>query len=310
MKILKRVLAVVVSLLLLFCLNNFLLLDNYNSTVMYGSFVDKSERAESIDGEKILLIGGSSTNLGFDSKTFEELSGKPCANLAISAAIPLRVYMKAADLLAEKGDIIIMPLEYTYYSKDFYEVDETYVDMVGVDKNLKCEDDLYHSIEYLSTKFLRSFTISNDCLLFAIKNKISTGNTIYIADSVDEYGDFRLHKDREPSYKRESLDIEFDYEENTMNEIVSFIDKMEQKGVTVYLTYPGYDIYSVKNYEQYSEDVIKAVEKYIPEKNILGTPMDFAYQEEYFFDTAYHLQYQYRKENTEKLFSFYSKAVQ
>ncbi|MBR3988361.1 MAG: hypothetical protein IKK10_03555 [Clostridia bacterium] len=310
MKIFKRVVAVVISLLIIFCLNNILLLKSYNSSVLYGSFVQKRACADSIDGEKIIAIGGSATNLGFDSKTFEELSGKPCVNLAVSAGIPLRVYMKAADICSQKGDIVIMPLEYDYYDKDFYNVDEAYVDMVNVDKDLKCKDDLYHSIEYICSTFLRSFTIINDCMLFKVRDKLNTQNTIYIADSVDEYGDFYLHKDRTPVYTRVIIDTEFIYNDVTMNEIASFIDRMEQKGVTVYLTYPVTDIYRIKNYENYADDVQRAVESYIPKANIIGTPMDFAYEEECFFDTAYHLQYEYRKEYTEKLFSIYQNTAE
>lgn len=310
MKIFKKVVAVAILLLLVFYLNNLLLLDTYNSSVLYGSFTQKMERAESLDDEKIIVIGGSATNLGFDSKTFEELSGKPCANLAISAGVPLRVYMKAAELCAKKGDSIIMPLEYNYYNEGFYDVSEVYVDMVGVDKDLKYEDNFYHSIEYVSLTFLRSFTRLNDCILFTIKDKMNTQNTIYVADSVDEFGDFYLHKDRERTYVRSVVDIKFEYDKGTMCEIVKFIEKMEQKGVTVYLTYPATDIYRIKNYKQYADDAKKAVERYIPAKNILGTPMDFAYEEEFFFDTAYHLQYEYRKEYTKKLFSYYEKTTE
>ena len=309
MKIFLKISAVVLSLLLVFTLNNRLLLSIYNSSALYGSFTQKMKRAETIDTEKVIIIGGSASNLGFDSKTFESLSGKPCANLSVSAGVPLRVYMKAAELCAKSGDIVIMPLEYNYYNGDFHGISEAYVDMVGVDKSLRCNDDFYHSIEYGVSSFLRSFTRINDCILFALRDKMNTQNTIYIADSVDEYGDFCLHKDRAPTYKRTIENLEFEYNEENLMEILRFIEKMSQKGVEVFLTYPATDIYRISSYQQYADDAREAVENYIPVKHIIGTPMDFAYEEAFFFDTAYHLQHKYRSAYTEKLYSLYKNAT-
>ena len=310
MKIGIRVLAIIAILSLCFTFNNRFLLNYYNNSALYGSFLQKRERAEKIDVEKIIVVGGSASNLGFDSKYFEQLSGKPAVNLAVSAGIPLKVYMRAAELCAKNGDVLIMPLEYDYYNSDIDEICESYVDMVGVDPDLKCDENLWNSIEYYSIMFLRSFTRMNDCIVFALKNLMGSENTIYIADSVDEYGDFCVHKDRIPTYVSTANVIQFKHNSETLHRIYDFIKQMEQKGVTVYLTYPCVDRNQFMDCEQYFAEVQQIVEDYIPTKNIIGTPSAFGYDPEFFFDTAYHIRYENREIYTEKLFTLYNQIIQ
>ncbi len=310
MKVFIRVTAILLVIVSLFVINDRLTVDRYSETVMYGSFEQKRARAESIDSEKFIIIGGSASNLGFDSKRFEELAGKPAVNLSVSAGVPLRVYMRAAELCAREGDVILFPIEYGYYKDEFDKVSEDYVDIVAVDGDLRCDKGLTNHMEYVAARFLRSFTRINDCLLFALRSKMGTENTIYIADSVDEYGDFCLHKDREPTYLCSPRDDRFEYNEDTMGEIARFIEDMSAKGVTVYLTYPCVDKNNFEDYEQYFADAQKAVERYIPAANVIGTPSDFAYESDFFFDTAYHLRYENRAVHTERLFQHYQQKAE
>lgn len=309
MKIIKKITVLLLVLLLAFVVNSTVVIKYYNANALYGSATKKLQRAEAIQQQKYIVVGGSASNLAFDSELFEELSGKPAVNLAISAAVPLGIYMKAAENCANAGDVIIMPLEYTFYWKDPYGVDEAYVDMLAVDPSLKCVKTFQGNMEYYYTSFLRSFSRLNDCFLFAVKSGLETENTIYIADSVNEYGDFCLHENRTPTYSRVVQDTTFVYAEETMQEIRAFIERMGQKGVTVYISYPSYDLYSVKGYEQYAQKVQETVGKYIPSDHIIGTPLDFAYDEDFFFDTPYHIQYENRAQYTQDLFACYQQTV-
>ncbi len=310
MKVFKRVAAVIIVLSLVFAMNMFVIAKEYNSQALYGSFVYKRERAESLDSEKFIVAGGSASNLGFDSAAFEELSGKPAVNLSLSAGIPLRVYMKAAEDVAQSGDVIILPLEYEYYAKDFDAVTESYVDVISVDYRLKNDRGILNNIECLYSTFLRSFTRLNDCIMFFLRDKSGAGNTIYIAESVNEYGDFCLHKDKEATYESASRLISFAYDGNTMEEICGYIERMQEKGVKVYVTYPVIDKESISDPEKYFSDAEETLKEYIPEEKIIGTPYDFAYEPDCFFDTLYHLKYENRREYTEKLYSCYKEAAE
>lgn len=306
MKALKKVSAVILILAICVVWNHCFLTGYYNESVLYGSFTQKRERAESIESEKVIIIGGSASNLGFDSQYFQELSGKPAANLSVSASVPLKVYMQAAQLCAKPGDTIIMPLEYTYYASDFDEITEGYVDMVGVDTELKCTETLWNNMEFFTQSFLRSFTRINDCALFALKTYMKNENTIYTADSVNEYGDFCMHKDRPATYVSVQALSRFKYNNQTMCQIRDYIEAMREKGVTVYLTYPCVDKNYFADSEAYFAEVQQIVKRYIPEENIIGTPQDFVYDSDFFFDTAYHIRYENREVYTQALFQRYN----
>ena len=52
-----------------------------------GVLDDKVERLESIEGEKVVVVGGSSVAFGLDSALMEEELGKPVVNFGLYAAI-------------------------------------------------------------------------------------------------------------------------------------------------------------------------------------------------------------------------------
>ena len=305
MKVLLKVSAVILILAICVILNQYVLLPCYNASAMYGSMAQKLERAESIPSQKVIVISGSAANLSFDSQYFEQLSGIPAVNLSVSAGVPLKVYMRAAELCANDGDTVIIPLEYGYYSDDFNEISEAYVDMVGVDPKLKCDEDFWNSIEFYCQSFLRSFTRIHDCALWLLRDMVQTGNTIYVADSVNEYGDFCMHKDRPSTYVSKVSFVNFRYNAELLDQIKAFIEKMENTGVTVYLTYPCVDKEAFRNSESYFAQVQQVLRSYIPEENIMGTPHDFSFDPELFFDTAYHIRYENKGVYTEKLFAAY-----
>lgn len=308
MKKTKKIIAIVLVLAIVAGINQVLLVKAYNQYSLYGSFHSKLERANSLQGEKIMIIGGSSSNLGIDSRYLQELTGKAVANLSVSAAVPLRVYIQAAENCASAGDVILMPLEYSYYATDFYQIDEAYVDVTAVDGSLKCRDTFLGNVEYCYTEFLRSFTRLNDCLMFAVKDALHNENTIYIADSVNEYGDFVLHENRQPTYVREKKNVQFRYDQQVVEELNGFIRRMEAKGVRVYLTYPAFDMGSIGNSESYIQAVMQMMEEHFPAEIVLGTPKQFSFDESCFYDTAYHLQYENRAIYTERIFACYQMA--
>ena len=304
-----KLLLLIVFLGVLFAINSLILKDWYNSCSLYGSYLYKAERAAAVEGEKFIIIGGSASNLGFDSQLFEKASGKPAVNMAISAGVPLRVYFKAAEIYAKPGDTIILPLEYSYLNDNYNDISEAYIDMVGVCPKLKCRESFLGNIQFCWSYFLRSFTKANDCFMFALKQKLRIDNTIYIAQSVDSYGDFVLHKDRKPTYQRAPIEWECSYDPQTLYHIRAFIDLMKDRNVTVYISYPPMDEGYFQNYKIVLKRVQEILEQELGGKNIIGTPFDFLYGEECFFDTCYHLQYEYREQYTHDLYREYGETM-
>ena len=303
MKLGKKVLLLVVLLVASLLFNHFVITDLYNETSIFGAFPAKFERAKSIQEPKVILIGGSSTNLSFDSQLFETLSGQPTVNLSLTAAIPLRVYMNAVEQCANPGDTVILAMEYGYYSTDFFAVHETYADMVALDSSLKCQDGFWGNIEFAYTAFLRSYTRVSDCLVFALKDMMGVESSIYVADSINEYGDFVLHQGKTPTYKSAGKLNGFTWYPEVLENIRLFMDRMAQQDIRVLFTYPPIDKGHFTDYQQYCADVQRVTAQYFTPERCLGTPFDFLYTQDLFYDTAYHLQYENRAIYTSDLFA-------
>lgn len=78
----------------------------------------KNHIASSIKKPKIIIAGGSNCLFGINGSIIEEITGYKVANLAVHASLhPNFLYYKIKKYL-KKGDIVVLPLEFSYYRKD------------------------------------------------------------------------------------------------------------------------------------------------------------------------------------------------
>ena len=78
----------------------------------------KAHIAEQTESPKIIIISGSNAMFGIDSAMIEDITGYPVINLAGHAALDLNFfYFKLVEHIGD-GDIVVMPLEDTYYEQD------------------------------------------------------------------------------------------------------------------------------------------------------------------------------------------------
>jgi hypothetical protein len=75
----------------------------------------KKAVANKITQPKILLVGGSSVLFNLRASLFEEKLGIPTVNLGVHAAMGLRYMLDLATKLAQKGDTVILSIEYSLY---------------------------------------------------------------------------------------------------------------------------------------------------------------------------------------------------
>lgn len=76
-----------------------------------GVLNDKVERLDSVEGEKVVVIGGSSVAFGIDSKMMEEELGKPVVNFGLYAAIGNVAMMELSKSSIGRGDVVILAPE-------------------------------------------------------------------------------------------------------------------------------------------------------------------------------------------------------
>lgn len=78
----------------------------------------KTAAAAAIAGPKIVIVAGSSALFGLDAGLIERAYGLPTINFGVNAGLlPPYVLHKSKEVL-RPGDIVLMPLEYSFYTYD------------------------------------------------------------------------------------------------------------------------------------------------------------------------------------------------
>lgn len=292
-------------------INTYFINDIYYKLSFIPSYKIKHEIAAQHQQAKIIVIGGSSTNLGFDSETFEELSGIPTVNFAIDASIPLRVYFQIAKENSNKGDTIILILEEGYYH-NFWDFSDSYFDCITYNQAFLKDKNLY--TEYKNSYFLaklRGFSRLNDIFYTKLRNSfekpsIYNGNPTYF----NSHGDFIAHKGLQSTYKRKQINGKiFTSDPTTVSQIKKFIVDCEKNGINVFISYPPIDGERRLNHIAFSNSMHNDLINNFGEQYIIGTPENFSYEEDCFFDTHQHLKFENRSKYTKDFFEQFSKKI-
>jgi len=85
----------------------------------YRLFESKATYADSINGPKILVMGGSNSFYSVRCEAIEAATNKPCVNLAVTVAFGRNIMLAQLKRLARRGDVILMPLEFRLYRDVF-----------------------------------------------------------------------------------------------------------------------------------------------------------------------------------------------
>ena len=305
MKIWKKAIGFLLIVAVMAAANHFIITPRYNRRMIYATYLDKARAAEKIGGEKMIFLGGSSPNLSLSAREFERLSGVPSVNMAVVAEVPMEIYLKMAEMYANPGDTVFFVMESFAFVETVGEYGEGYLDMTAVDGRLCTARSLPDRVRYLSRQFLRGFSRLNDLVSYYVYQKADPGSvgSIYVSGTCDEYGDFVAHKGLAPSYRREmtvgttnvSLDTKM------VARMRETFTRLNENGVTVYVTYAPTDGDRYENRDAFYARLQEMAEEAYGEW-ILGTPSDFFYDEDRFYDSAHHLRYECREEYTGDLY--------
>ena len=82
----------------------------YRNT-FYAELDDKYDALYSAEGEKIVIIGGSSVAFGYDSETLSEVFGRPVINFGLYAELGTKLMLDLAEDAIREGDIVLIAPE-------------------------------------------------------------------------------------------------------------------------------------------------------------------------------------------------------
>lgn len=249
---------------------------------------------------RIIVAGGSSTLFGFNGELVEKYSKYNFLNLGSHAGLPINYHLDQILATVKKGDIVFLPLEFTYYYKTAPYQESWYIqNMLFWDKDynkyITPTGILYSLLTTRPTELIKAIPKhlkQQDKSPLEKWQKGETTSDTYSFLNLDKYGDFCFNRRSSYSNNPKYIDNNQNISEFFIKEFLQTKEKLNKKSVKIFLIYPP----TIKNpnFNLDKDDAIKRIDhlknelkKYNIE--ILGDPRDFHFDRELFFDTEYHL---------------------
>ncbi len=260
----------------------------YGETFL-GELGAKYDRLKDTDGDKIVLIGGSSLAFGVDSATMEEYLGRPVVNFGLYATLGTKVMLDLSKSGVSRGDTVVICPEMDSQTLSLYFNSEAMWQAVDSDTSLlfgigadNTGDMIGGFWDYLSAK-----------LGYARGEGLSVTG-VYTKAAFNEYGDI--------SYERPYNQMTLGYDPNKMITLTrdifaeDFVDYVNAyirwaklRGVTVYFSFPPMNADAVlttdeaelSEFYQFLSDSLNC--------EIISDVSDYILDAGYFYDSNFHL---------------------
>lgn len=280
--------------------------DNYLAAVL-----EKDRLIRNTQSPKIILVGGSNLAFGIDSKMMQDSLGLSVVNMGLYAKLGLRYMLAQVRPYIHQGDVVVVVPEYDQFYGDFANGDNT------------LNTALLYAPPDRIPDFIRSYSIVDVVLRPRVENArraflqalaASVGrkaeffppdtNPVYNRHSFNQYGDVVSHKDRKglnpDSIYVKPLPPMRDFNRKTLDDLNAIEDKARDVKAHAYFMFPSYIDRSYAINVAAIDSLSKKLRggMSIP---IVGTPRDFIYPKQDFFDTRYHLTWDTRPARTEKM---------
>jgi len=262
------------------------------SNTFVGALDEKFERLNSIEEDKIVIIGGSSVAFGIDSELIEKYTDMPVVNFGLYATLGTKLMLDLSRSGIKRGDIVIISPELN---------SQTYSLYFNSEATLRALDGNFSMLEYVDGDNIPSlvggaWSFAQDKLGYLLDGNSPDPEGIYNAKSFNEYGDI--------AYPRSENIMVGYYDENTMidpdadiitDEFVDYIneyvDFCEGRGATVYFGFCPMNtrgIVADSTREDFDE-FQRALDERLDCKLISPNINKYIYHEGYFYDTNFHL---------------------
>ncbi|MGB5898533.1 MAG: hypothetical protein WBG66_10080 [Geitlerinemataceae cyanobacterium] len=261
-------------------------------------YTTKSQIARSISTPKLFVVSGSNSLFGISCKTIHDRLDIGCVNFGTHAGISVDYMLYRTKAVAQPGDTVILPLEYSLYTENGTPSD-VFIDYV-VSRDPKY---LLSLNPVLESKFV--FGMSFERLKTGILSKFNPQpdrfyiETPYHPDRINQYGDQTYNTVANIAEKQANAVAEIQpmtemvyYIQSSygMTQIQEFVTWCRQHNIQVLATWPNtvwFDFYQGKTKTEYWQSIKDFYHRIqVP---ILGEPEDFLYDKSLFFDTLYHL---------------------
>lgn len=221
-----------------------------------SSYQYKDFRAKNIKEKKVIILAGSNSLFGINSELIEQKTGFPVLNLACHAGLDIDYLYYILKKHIKEGDIVVLPLEFEYYSKMGKTTDWFSNNMIAWGKDYLTQLPLEDFATFLvSTEPKRVLEGVVEQIETDKKNKIFTQHEIikqledlwakegekwrgYSFKSLNKFGD--INADQPVVYKNDMHYINDNIQVSShFLDVYKKVNKLvKQYHGTIYLTYP------------------------------------------------------------------------
>ncbi len=265
-----------------------------------AAIIDKNNRLENLESPKIIIAGGSNAFYGLNSAMLEEKLGFNVVNMALFAGFGLDLILEQTVGKIHKGDILILSVEYFL---------ESGIDDRAREEVIQYFPSSYQLIENSQIPVLirlRNSLKNNieSCQNIVLK-PVKKSSPVYLhSRTINKYGDAIGYLNYENPKDRAAFSkLEYRYYEE-IGVLNRYAKQVYDNGAQIYFIFPPIPI---TDFEQNKEIIGKYYSDLKRDLNfpVLCTPEDMAFEDDLFFDTAYHLGKVGRELRTEKIVNCY-----
>lgn len=284
---------------------------NATAASVKGWYDKKDEIAQNLPSPRILIGGGSANLYGIVATRIEAATGIPTVNFGTHAALSLDYHLYRLRKIARRGDIIILGLEYEFYTDS--KLNAAMSDYVfGGDPGFLLTLSPAELANWLASASGDVVWRPFADLLPTVRHDL---DALYASsrDQLDERGDFFENNpnDQLPGQKAAVENAppiatlkgpRHVQSEEVWQKLSDFVEVCHEDGITVVATFPATISRPIYKQKPYVRAMRVLVDRWndlgIP---LLGTPADFLRPADDFFDTVYHLNSRAAGERTMQL---------
>lgn len=260
----------------------------YDETFV-GELSEKHERLKTLEGPRIILVGGSNLAFGIDSELLEKYTGMPVVNYGLYANLGTKVMLDMSRKHIRQGDVVVICPETNEQTYSLYYNAQAVLQAYDSDLSLLSDAKITNIGKLLGALPEFAFTKRD---FYESGNK-PTPSDIYAKDSFNEYGDVdvqRKFNEMRSFYDTAmpimiSTDIIGDGFIDYLNE---YAKNAKDKGASVYFSFSPMNVRAVKSTAEQKTEFYR----YLGENlsfPIISDIDDYILEAAYFYDTNFHL---------------------
>lgn len=270
----------------------FFLHDATAVNTMLGEQRDKLDQLAALQGERVIIVGGSGSGQGFVTSNLCAAIKCPVYNMGLHAGLGLIYQMKSVEPRVRKGDTVLLIPEYANFDGSSCFGDAELLMMVcDIIPEHKALLTLKHWVRLLT--LMPKYGADKFRHLFMPK-RVKRGRIF------DSLGDFIYPANLQPMAQIVFPDAEVkkerDFSPNVVYAIQEFVDSTRAIGANVYLFPPAFKRLSFTRQKKYIERIEEELRKSgLP---FAASAERYALEDKYFYDTPYHLNLEGRRLRT------------